>query len=102
MAGTNSHYTIREARAILAQHGMTIKSVEGDYIVGFKSGSRETYTATNLLDAIGTGIDMAEKASFKLVVGGEVVADEKEALALAANIFLTSGVVVAIEYACGR
>lgn len=102
MAGTNSHYTIREARSILSRHGMTIKSVDGDYIVGFKSGSRETYTTSTLLDAIHTGIDMAERATFKLVVGGEVVADEQQALALAANIFLTSGVVVAIEYACGR
>ncbi|WP_166297108.1 hypothetical protein [Bradyrhizobium sp. 2S1] len=63
MAGTNTHYTIREAKAILAQHGMTIKSVDGEYRVAFKGPEAKTeasaYYATNLLDAIGTGIDMA-------------------------------------------
>ncbi|UGY15182.1 hypothetical protein HAP48_0042770 [Bradyrhizobium septentrionale] len=92
MAGTNTHYTIREAKAILAQHGMTISSDEGEYRVAFKiehhsasashaSGywtvGRKTFTGagaamdarnaaegssyytTQLVDAIGTGIEMA-------------------------------------------
>ncbi|SHG89401.1 hypothetical protein [Bradyrhizobium erythrophlei] len=100
MAGTRTNYTIHQARAILAKHGMTIKSVDGEYIVNFKGAKTETsaYYATNLLDAIGTGIDMAERKAIKLVVAGEVVPDMEIACAHAAEIFMTTGVVVAIEY----
>jgi hypothetical protein len=99
MAGTNTHYTIREARTILAKHGMTIKSEDGEYIVDFKKGESKPYFTTNLADAIGTGIDIAERAAIKLVVAGEVVRDMEVACAHAAGIFLTTGVIVAIEYA---
>ena len=100
MAGTNTLYTIRQARTILAEHGMTIKSDSGEYFVDFKKGATETsgYWAQNLADAIGTGIDMAERAAIKLVVAGEIAPDMQTACAHAAEIFLTTGVIVAIEY----
>lgn len=63
MAGTNTHYTVKEARTILAQHGLTIRSSDGEYRVAFKNDPKaedSAYYTTTLVDAIGTGIAMAE------------------------------------------
>jgi hypothetical protein len=63
MAGTNTQYTVKQAREILTQHGLTIRSNDGEYRVVFKgdkNAEASAYYTTTLVDAIGTGIAMAE------------------------------------------
>jgi len=102
MAGTNTRYTIRQAREILAKHGMTIRSTDGEYRVAFKGPEARTepsaYYTTDLLDAVDTGIDMAERAALRFAVAGKIVPNMEEAMVVATEVFATSGVVVAIEY----
>jgi hypothetical protein len=62
MAGVNGTYTIKQAKALLAPHGMVITSNDGEYRVNFKGGDEATASYhTDLPDAIGTGIDMAKR-----------------------------------------
>jgi hypothetical protein len=67
MAGTNTRYTVKQARDLLAPHGMVIKHDDGEYFVNFKGGDEASaYYTTDLTDAIGTGIDMAKRRAARI------------------------------------
>jgi hypothetical protein len=54
--------TLKTARKLLAQHGMVIEHVDGDYVVNRAEGkARDAYVTKDLRDAIVKGVAMSEK-----------------------------------------
>lgn len=60
--------TIKEAIAKMRDHGMVIRSEDGEYRVNFKHGFEATaYYTNDLEDAVATGVDMAQRRDKKTV-----------------------------------
>lgn len=55
--------TLAGAKAELRQHGMALSKRDGEYRVNFRGGREATaYYASDLEDAVATGIDMAKRS----------------------------------------
>lgn len=53
--------TLKEAIKLMSAKNMTLKKVDGEYIVNFKGGKEATaYYTDDLDDAVATGIHMSE------------------------------------------